>query len=70
MMKYKSWIWFYFKIYKYCIFFILLLSLLMIGFVCVLMFMLGYLILVFFLWSEMILLVYVLIVFVCIFGLS
>ncbi|MBE5102959.1 thiol reductant ABC exporter subunit CydC [Priestia aryabhattai] len=70
MMKYKSWIWPYFKTYKYRIFSILLLSLLTIGSACALMFTSGYLISASSLQPETILLVYVPIVLVRTFGLS
>lgn len=70
MMKYKSWIWPYFKTYKYRIFSILLLSLLTIGSACALMFTSGYLISASSLRPETILLVYVPIVLVRTFGLS
>ncbi|MGG1368732.1 thiol reductant ABC exporter subunit CydC [Priestia megaterium] len=69
-MKYKSWIWPYFKTYKYRIFSILLLSLLTIGSACALMFTSGYLISASSLRPETILLVYVPIVLVRTFGLS
>jgi ATP-binding cassette, subfamily C, bacterial CydC len=70
MMKYKSWIWPYFKTYKYRIFSILLLSMLTIGSACALMFTSGYLISASSLRPETILLVYVPIVLVRTFGLS
>ncbi|MBX9984138.1 thiol reductant ABC exporter subunit CydC [Priestia aryabhattai] len=70
MMKYKSWIWPYFKTYKYRIFSILLLSLLTIGSAGALMFTSGYLISASSLRPETILLVYVPIVLVRTFGLS
>ncbi|BFJ02728.1 MAG: thiol reductant ABC exporter subunit CydC [Priestia megaterium] len=69
-MKYKSWIWPYFKTYKYRIFSILLLSLLTIGSAGALMFTSGYLISASSLRPETILLVYVPIVLVRTFGLS
>ncbi|WP_393960059.1 thiol reductant ABC exporter subunit CydC [Priestia megaterium] len=70
MMKYKSWIWPYFKTYKSRIFSILVLSLLTIGSACALMFTSGYLISASSLQPETILLVYVPIVLVRTFGLS